>query len=644
MKTLINKIAFLTVTFLSLSVGVWALEDGSVIRLESRNLQEKAVYAVVVVNGDNKEVKALTADDPYYIENMANALWYVEKSGSEFKLKNLGTEDYLTRSEKTGYSGNGNIVYLSVGGTSVTLKDDGSYYYQIKILIFNGEKMYIQYDQGVNEWRYYSKNGGNKTASLNGNATEEGAQPWDENNSLPSKDATCKEIAASDVKGDNFSAAKNDVSNIVDNIEKKDVTEAPAVSIVVDNSDTYPTGNYWKTATIQLNVNAEDWTPISFPVDVKCVTADEDLPGVGYQKYNSKERAANGKGKAWETEYITSDVDVVFTRGEAYHFATDSKTMTLEFKPVSENTLTTLENSFSYTLEGTGGSEINDNWYYIGSALFKDADMSEISMISRYDKSKREWVETEVTTVEPFDAFFVQYAGKYEMNSAETERNSAPMLVREKSVTEKYYLRIEGDNNEDQTGIFFEEEASAEGYVIGEDFLSFANKYGSSIELYTTQDGVDYSFNRRPLENGIVKVGMYIGTAGRYTISLNNISGNADEMVLFDTYEQDFARLHLGETYTFDSEKGTFDDRFAVAVTYAPDISTGNTTLSTNKLIVVDDVIEGLVVDTQLEIYDTTGRLVCSLDVVSETMLLPELNRGIYIARNATGWVKFVIR
>ena len=73
-------------------------------RLESENLEKDAVYAVVVVNGNTKKIQALTASDSYYLQNKANALWYVEKSGSDFKFRNLGTGDYLTRSEKDGYN------------------------------------------------------------------------------------------------------------------------------------------------------------------------------------------------------------------------------------------------------------------------------------------------------------------------------------------------------------------------------------------------------------------------------------------------------------------------------------------------------------------------------------------------------------
>lgn len=428
---------------------------------------------------------------------------------------------------------------------------------------------------------------------------------------------------------------------VVDSVERYDVGKLPTYPIEVGNSATYPFYNYWKTATIQLSVNSADWTPVSFPVDVKCVT--DDLVGVGYQEYDTKARAEKRYNDTWVTEYLVNVPDKVFKKGVAYHFATDSKTMTLEFEPVVISKLTKIDNNYQKTLELTASDELNANWYYIGNALFKNANMSQITKISRYNKSIGKWEEEPVSgALEPFDAFFVQYSGDYSMAVSAT-RTNAPMRDR-KVVTEKYCLNIVGEGVEDKTYLYFEEGASAEGYVIGEDFLSFATIGGANTEIYTYEGDIDYSFNTRPIENTLVYVGLYIAKAGTYTISLDNISGNAETFVLYDNYEQDFVRLHLGETYTFYSEKGEFNDRFGVAVTYAPEVPTDNISLSANKLIVINNEIQGLTLDSELVVYDSTGRLVCALNVDSETMILPNLNSGIYIARNDNGWVKFVIK
>ena len=646
MNNIMQKIVLMAVMFLS-SVLVYSWDypkDNSIFRLTAKNFDGKTVYAVAMADGS---IKALTSDDADY--KLENSLWFVELGGdympnfaSFFTLRNLGTGKYLNVAEREGVNG-ATLYYLATSTTPLNLDVVGSgYFYNPG----DGNYRFIRFDPYYNEWRYYSWNDENKDDSQE-KAEEEGLPGWnfwDEEQAFPpSNEESSMEIPGSEVEemlggSDlNFEDIVDNLDEITDPIYREDVAEAAPEPIIVGDEKTYP-NRYWKTDNIKLNVTYEDWTPVSFPVDVKCVTAN--LSGVGYQEYSTAKRA-NGES-AWVTNYVTSDK--VFERGVAYHFATDSEVMTLDFRPITGEDLTKVEKSYSKTLTATNGNIItNQNWYYIGNALFVDAGMSGVDMISRYNRAIGKWEEEPVNgAVDPFDAFFVQYSGDYAM-SASLERTNAPMRDR-KVVTEKYCLNIVGEGVEDKTYLYFEDEASAEGYVIGEDFLSFATIGGANTEIYTYAGDIDYSFNTRPIENTLVYVGLYIAKAGTYTISLDNISGNAETFVLYDNYEQDFVRLHLGETYTFYSERGEFNDRFGVAVTYAPEVPTDNISLSANKLIVVNNEIQGLTLDSELVVYDAMGHLVYVANVDSETMILPNLNSGIYIACNGNGWAKFLVK
>ncbi len=638
MIRILKKIILLAVMF-SLSVLSYAVpENNSILRFDSKKLDGTVVYAVA--NGDS--IYALTEKDPFYINNLANSLWIVRLNGNGFTIQNLGTRKFLNQSFYKGSVGasKGNIHYPILSNNALVLfEGDKGFYYEERDY-GNKAQAYIQYDPVRESWLFYTV-GANFPHDPKKDSQANGA--WTDADFPQASVANSLEIKGSDVEtmvGANgnweLDQIKKDI--IVDFIERKDLETAPTVSIIVGDSETYPFKNYWKTDNIKLNVTYEDWTPVSFPVDVKCVTAN--LSGVGYQEYSTAKRA-NGES-AWVTNYVTSDM--VFEKGVAYHFATDSEVMTLDFRPITGEELTKVEKSYSKTLTATNGNIItNQNWYYIGNALFVDAGMTGIDMISRYNKSIGKWEEEPVSgALEPFDAFFVQYSGDYSMAVSAT-RTNAPMRDR-KVVTEKYCLNIVGEGEEDKTYLYFEDEASAEGYVMGEDFLSFATIGGVNTEIYTYEDDIDFSFNTRPLENTFVKVGLYVGKAGRYTISLDNISGSAESMVLYDNYEQDFARLHLGETYTFYSERGEFNDRFGVAVTYAPEVPTDNISLSANKLIVVNNEIQGLTLGSELMVYDAMGHLVYVANVDSETMILPNLNSGIYIARNGNGWAKFLVK
>ena len=652
MKKPISKILLFLVTYFSLSLSLYAIpEDNSILRLQSKNSDGDVVYAVVV--GD--DVKALTANDEDY--NIANSLWIVKvnRDGETFTLQNVGTNMYLYYASKQGTSGSQNhaIYYLKPNSNSAInlYEEEKGYCCDVNKI----KEAYIQYDPLYNEWRYYSDGvKGHNPKEESQTEAENLGKFWDDTTNPPSNEEESVKIPGSEL-GDvldgedvNLDKLKENIDKVVDRVEYNDASKSPSTPIVVGTKSTYPTSSYWKQSTIKVTVNSSTWTPVSFPMNVKCVTSG--ISDVYVQTYSTEKRS-NGV-KAWENKLLTSSD--VLKRGVAYNLATDETSeIILEFEVVAtegvtiKNEVVSVVDDYSHNLEETTVNGLNrdKNWYYIGNALFLEAKMNNaIDYACQYNGSSYVPVDLEGESFAPFSTFFVQYAGDYTMSSAKATINSAPMLAKEKSLTEKYSLRIDGENSYYKTGIYFAGGASAEDYVVGEDFLSFATKKGKGVEIYTVEDDADYSFNKRPIENTVVRVGMYVGTAGRYTISLDNISGNAESMILYDTYEQDFARLHLGETYTFDSEKGSFDDRFAVAVTYAPEVPTDNISLSANKLIVVNNEIQGLTLDSELVVYDAMGHLVYVANVDSETMILPNLNSGIYIACNGNGWAKFLVK
>ena len=102
MKTLVNKIALLVVVFLSLFVCSRAAtpENNSIVRFQSKNMDEENVFAVVV---DGK-VEALTASDDRY--NVVNSLWLVKvNDDGTFTLQNIGTKKFLSFGTRKGAVG-----------------------------------------------------------------------------------------------------------------------------------------------------------------------------------------------------------------------------------------------------------------------------------------------------------------------------------------------------------------------------------------------------------------------------------------------------------------------------------------------------------------------------------------------------------
>ena len=641
MKTLVNKI-FLTVTFLFLSLSVFALpENNSIIRFASKRTNGTVVYAMSK-SSDNM-VYAIAEGESGYV--YVNTLWLVTVNGTSLTFRNVGTGKYLSTSTKNGYGFLGflrPITYLTTNNSSGTSFSEKNEKY------YTGDYLYIQFDPNEEEWRCYQENGDNKETSQDGG----NKGTWSDELYPPANEKESTELSGSEVKdlfGDDhgnidINAIKTDILNNPTKIEDyQEASSSTVTTVKVGNSSTYPTSNYWKQTNIELDINSSKWTPVSFPVYVEVIG---NVADVWYQWYDAKERASSGNG--WKKAQLT--VGTKFEPGKAYNFATGSTAnKTITFQPTSEEngTIIELASRFDAELKETGGTPKNENWYYIGNAMFSDAVIGgAVEYACKPDKNGG-YLPVDLKNKEsfgPFETFFVQFQGWYALAKPTASSASAAPMLNRGNVTEKYSVEINGEGNYYHTGIYFAEDASVDEYVSGEDFLSFANKKGAGVQLYSVEDDGDYAFNKRPIENTVVRLGLYVGTAGRYTISLNNISGNAETFVLYDNYEQDFVRLHLGETYTFDSERGSFDDRFVVAVTYAPGTTTDNVSLEAVNLVVVGNEIQGVVEGADYAIYNSTGSLVYSDVAYAETVTLPNLTSGVYIVRTATGWTKFVVK
>ena len=109
---------------------------------------------------------------------------------------------------------------------------------------------------------------------------------------------------------------------------------------------------------------------------------------------------------------------------------------------------------------------------------------------------------------------------------------------------------------------------------------------------FTLQNDVRYAINERPLQDGIIELGLSIGSAGSYTITLSTtVEG---EVYLVDRETGVETRLDGTEGYTFHTKQGTSEGRFFIR------IAGGNAT-----------GISSITTDSQIEnIFDLQGRRV----------------------------------
>ncbi|MBA4320385.1 MAG: hypothetical protein C0412_18460, partial [Flavobacterium sp.] len=192
-----------------------------------------------------------------------------------------------------------------------------------------------------------------------------------------------------------------------------------------------------------------------------------------------------------------------------------------------------------------------------------------------------------------------------------------------KKVTNSQFNRIWLNMTDDKTSNFSQAlvgymDNASNGLDIGYDTRVFGmNKYA----LYSLMDGVPSSYTIQgralPFENSdVVPLGYMITTNGKVNISLDSVDGlfssNSQNIFLEDMTLGVIQDLKLG-SYTFDSNAGTFNNRFnlryetTLAINTLNDVINSVLVTNNNKQIVIKSLIEPI---EKVVFYDVLGRMI----------------------------------
>ena len=99
-------------------------------------------------------------------------------------------------------------------------------------------------------------------------------------------------------------------------------------------------------------------------------------------------------------------------------------------------------------------------------------------------------------------------------------------------------------------------------YEISCDASKFMSSNAAVPQIYILENGQKMAIDERPLSDGTINVGMYIGEAGDYTIGM---SAAPADVILTDNATGKTVNLN-SETYTFSALQGTCDNRFTIQI------------------------------------------------------------------------------
>lgn len=175
--------------------------------------------------------------------------------------------------------------------------------------------------------------------------------------------------------------------------------------------------------------------------------------------------------------------------------------------------------------------------------------------------------------LKPHEAFFVQCPDgassmkfkaegrqhTYEVASQSTPYRKSPANSCRREV---YNFTLSGADYTDKARVVINESATTD-YELSCDASKFVSDNPLVPQLYIIEDNQQMAIDERPLSDGEIALGMYIGEPSEYTIALDNVS--ADNVTLIDSATGNTVNLNT-DTYTFAASRGTIDDRFVIQI------------------------------------------------------------------------------
>lgn len=387
-----------------------------------------------------------------------------------------------------------------------------------------------------------------------------------------------------------------------------------------------------ESACIHAYLPTNRWSFISFPYDVNVsdITVPEGTLWV-VRKYSGEDRAAM-TGDTWQN--MTEST--VLKAGEGYIFhcnSSNDNSSNVEVVFPAANGTGTL---FAYDdvviplKEYASEFAHNRSWNLVGNpypAYFNTQKMefdAPITVWNGYGYTAYSLLDDDYVLT-PNEAFFVQRTADSEsitfrkegrMHSAGLGYADEYAVTRSASVERHVYnFLLSGNNYSDRARLVMNEMAQME-YESNRDASKFMSSNADVQQLYINDGGVKYAIDERPMDNGIVGLGAYFGKAGEYTLSLANNPNSEISVMLTDKLTGTVTDL-TADSYTFNAEEGTVNDRFVIALMG----TTG---------------IENSVADEApvTAVYTLDGKLMPTTD---------NLPAGIYIVKKGNLYTKYVV-
>ncbi len=422
------------------------------------------------------------------------------------------------------------------------------------------------------------------------------------------------------------------------------------------DSSTVNTRNYW--ISFPFNVVVADITGDSIRRGVQ----EYDLQskyGALWQivEYDTQTKGTTNGASAPYWEVVPKSATLQAGRGYVLQF-TDKVTGTprLFFHSASGAYTVNGANMDTTMLTPTGGSNPDhQNWYLIGSPFFAQTKiiggpLCLVRVNSDYSDYQY-YLARNYQDLKPFESFFVQYAHAtvpVSFNNIATDATgTAPALTPLKSTQvndemEFYELTLTKGEYSKMAAVVLGDDGD-NNYTYGRDMVLMPED-NSALRFYsvgTYKQVVNYLKR----QSQIVPLGYTTQTAGSYTIALaNNDIPEDSRVTLYDAVKDRTTDL-LTSDYTFNTETGTFDNRFTL---YINKSTTDCNQIFNPNLVVRQEgrnlVVEGVVAGEDLTLFHISGKCMAHFSADNTTVTFYDLTSGMYLLRTGNDVVKVTIK
>ena len=340
----------------------------------------------------------------------------------------------------------------------------------------------------------------------------------------------------------------------------------------------------------KIEVNANKWYFFSFPFNIMLsnIGLDTKKEGTGefvFRYYDGAERANNGKG-GWKNLPVATEE---LQKGQGYIFQCNKKgTLILKVEKPSFKA----ENESLVLTDYEAASAQDAGWNFIGNPYISYYDIND----TEYTAPITIWNGTSYEAIRPaddeyhfhpFQAFFVQKPEAVDEMAFDKDSRTTYLKSKEKEEVaatrgmtrgvDENRQRIEltiGDTEvRDKTRIVFNQEASL-NYETACDAAKFLSTEDVP-QIYSLDNDSKYAINERPI--GDVKLGYVAKSAGTFKIGAKRLD---TVVMLYDQVKDEKFDLTTGD-YVFETEAGTFENRFVVLSVIGGGTETGGTDGST---------------------------------------------------------------